>query len=148
MKSIVLFIVALIAISSYSQTKLPLRIVENSKEELTKSEHWHQLEVHNIGTKSIDASILIENNACKNNQARNQSELQFRIFDENKKEVTKSLMLKANNKTSFYVKSLRTSDSKLGSWNCANITLLSSDQKAITQTIELKTLIPNPTNFE
>lgn len=148
MKAILLCFIVLINFSVYSQSKLPLRIVENTKEALTKPEHWYQLEVHNTSNKTIDAFVLIENNACKNSQARNQSELQFEIFDSNKKEVRETILLSANGKSTFYVKSKRTPNSKLGSWNCANITLATSSRTAISQTVELQTLIPNPSNFE
>lgn len=148
MKSFVLLVVALITFGSYAQQKLPLRIVENSKEELTKEEHWFQLEVSNTSSKAIDVLVSIQNAACQNMTGRQQSELTFKIFDANKKEVKETLMLKANDESTFYIKSNRTPNSRLGSWNCANVTLLSSNRTAISQTIELRTLIPNPSNFE
>ncbi|MGF1554990.1 hypothetical protein [Paucihalobacter sp.] len=148
MRSFVLLFVALITFSGYAQQKLPLRIVENSKEELTKEEHWFQLEVSNTSSKTVDVLVSIQNTTCQNMAGRQQSELLFKIFDANKKEVKETLMLNGNSKSTFYIKSIRTPNSRLGSWNCANVTLLSSSRTAISQTIELRSLIPNPSNFE
>lgn len=148
MKSFVLLFVALITFGGYAQQKLPLRIVENSKEELTKEEHWFQLEVSNTSSKTMDVMVSIQNTNCQNMTGRQQSELKFEIFDTNKQAVKETLMLKANGKSTFYIKSIRTPNSRLGSWNCANVTLLSTNRTAISETIELRTLIPNPSNFE
>lgn len=148
MKSFILLFVALISFGSYAQQKLPFRIVEQSKEELTKEVHWFQLEVTNTSSKTLDVMVSIQNAECQNMSGRTQSELKFEIFDNNKREVTETITLRANGKSTFYIKSIRTPNSRLGSWNCVNVTLLSNNRTAITESIELRTLIPNPSNFE
>lgn len=132
------------------QSKLPLKIAERSNQELSKTNHWYLLEIKNSSSKSINAIVQTKTNQCKNLDSRQvQTELDFEIFTEHKQPILKSLLIKPNSTSKFYVKSNHNSKTTLGGWNCAEITLLNEiDGTEISETVELRSFIPNPRFYE
>lgn len=151
MKSTV-FTIALL-LSAYicqSQSKLPLEIIEKSNQELTNPAHWYLFEVKNSGNRSINARVRTKMDRCKNLDSRRaQSELDFEIFTETKQPLVKSLFIKPNSSSKFYVKTNHNSKTTLGGWNCVEITLLNqTNNTEISETVELRSFIPNPRFYE
>jgi hypothetical protein len=132
------------------QNKLPLKIAEKSNQELSNPVHWYLLEVKNSSSKSINAIVQTKMDKCKNLDSRQvQTELDFEVFTENKQPILKSLLIKPNSTSKFYVKSNHNSKTTLGGWNCAEITLLNeTDSTEISETVELRSFIPNPRFYE
>jgi 5,10-methylene-tetrahydrofolate dehydrogenase/methenyl tetrahydrofolate cyclohydrolase len=133
-----------------SQNKLSLQIVEKSNQELSQSVHWYLLEVKNSSSKTMNAYVQTKMDICKNLDSRQlQTELEFEVFTESKQPVLKTLLIKPNGTSRFYVKSNHNSKTELGRWNCVEIALVNEiDQSVISETLELRSFIPNPRFYE
>lgn len=151
MKSTVLIVALfLAAYVCQSQSKLPLKIIETSNQELTNPVHWYLLEVKNSSNKSISARVQTKMDRCRNLDSKQiQTELDFEIFTETKQQLLKTLLINPNSSSKFYVKTNYNSKTTLGGWNCAEISLLNErDNTEISVTVELRSFIPNPRYYE
>lgn len=151
MKSTVLTIALfLVASLCQSQSKLPLKIVEKSNQDLSNPVHWYLFEVKNTSDKLINAVVETKIDKCKNSNSKQiQTELDFEIFTETKQTLNTPLLLQPKSNSKFYIKSNHNSRTVLGGWNCAEITLVNDgDRSVISQTVELRSFIPNPRFYE
>lgn len=107
------------------RSKLPLEITEKFNHELSNTDHCYLIEVKNSSNKTINAYVQKIIERSKNLDSRQlQTELDFKIFTESKQLVLKTLFIKPNITSRFYVKSNHNSNTELGRWNCVEIELV------------------------
>lgn len=133
-------------LQAQKQTKLSL--VKFSEDPIYKKEHFHKIELQNNNKKVIQYRLQIENVKCRKATSV-ESKLVHQLYDLNMNPIKKSIQLKAGESYEFYLKLTTPTNTRLGVWNCTEVTVFQSEFNSLENipldTILIKSLIPNPT---
>lgn len=146
MKTITTLIVflCLCTLSSFAQQSLDLSVKEKSDAPISNVERSHLLEVKNNSNKTVSVNIITEETACSNVKKQAQSTLIKEIYPKNGSSKLSQFSISPNQSIEFYLKTIRPKNTKLNTWNCTKVSVVSNDQKTTSNSIVIKTLIPNP----
>jgi len=148
MKTIVtLLIMCLYSTFMFGQQSFELSIKKNSDEPISKSEHYYLLELKNTSNHSSKINIEAISGNCSNLELNKQSTLKYEVTNKGKNKTFEILTVQSGESIEFYIKINRNSNTKLNTWNCANISAVSENGTKLSNTITIKSLIPNPKNF-
>jgi hypothetical protein len=131
----------------FGQENFELSIKEDSKESISKSEHFYLLKLKNTSNQSSKINIEAISGNCSNLELSKQSALNYKVINKDKNKTFETLTVQPGKSIEFYIKINRNNTTKLGTWNCANISAVSTNGTKLSNTITIKSLIPNPKNF-
>ncbi|WP_460218751.1 hypothetical protein [Psychroserpens sp. MEBiC05023] len=148
MKKITTIILVCVAtLFTYGQQTLELKVKKSSDAPNTASEHLYLIEVINSSGKDQKFTIVSENKACENIQQSKQVLLKNQVLNAQNNGTFNSGIVEGKSSKDFYIKVSRNSDTALGTWNCIEIRAISSNAKTISNTLTIKSQIPDPKNF-
>ena len=146
MKTIITIIfVGLSFLSSYGQD-LKLSIIQSSDAPDTATEHFHLLRITNVSDKAASFSVSALNTKCVQEKSI-YTDFSQEILNHKKERTAKQQNLQTGESVNVYVKLTRSKNSKLNSWNCTEVNATSNDGKIISNTISIKSFIPDPKDF-
>lgn len=143
----ILVLVCLATVCTYGQQSLELKVKKSTDLPNTASEHFYLIEITNISGVSQKFNIITENNNCDDIKASKQVELDKQVLNRQKTNQFTTEIIKSNKSIEFYVKISRQPDTPLEKWNCIDIKAVSDDNQVISNTLTIKSLIPDPKNF-
>ncbi|MEH6537442.1 MAG: hypothetical protein V7719_13675 [Psychroserpens sp.] len=146
-KITIVMLVCLVALCSYGQQALELKIKKQSDLPNTATEHLYLIEIVNHSNSSEEFTIVTNDKNCNNIEQSKQVVLKRQVLNSQKIKGFKSGTIKANSTIDFYIKISRNDDTPLGKWNCTEIKVLSSNDDNISNTLVIKSQIPDPKNF-
>jgi len=149
MKKTVLAIlfVCLSMLLSFGQENLKLNLKVDTDKTVVETEHFYLMEVINNGTSTIKFSINIDNTACKYIKNSKQVDLNQSILSKNKSLLGNKFSIKSGEAIEFYVKIARPKNTELSTWNCSEIKAKSLTGETLSNSVVIKTLIPDPEKF-
>jgi hypothetical protein len=146
MKTITTFLVflCLCTLSSFAQQSLNLSVKEKSDDPIYNIERSHLLEVENTSNKTVSVNIIAEETPCSNVKKQSQSTLVKEIYPKNGSSKLSQFSISPNQSIEFYLKTIRPKNTKMNTWDCTKVSVVSNDQKTTSNSIVIKTLIPKP----
>ena len=91
----------------------------------------------NISTKNIE---------CPNVSKSDQIEFNQLLLEKNQQSKIQQLTVQPGKSVEFFVKLSRPKDAKLSTWNCTQIVAETIDGKAMSNSVTIESLVPNPNN--
>ena len=148
MKTIIKLLIffCLCSFSSYAQQSLNLSVKEKSDDSIYNTERSHLLEVTNTSHKTVNVNIVTEETACSKAKKKSQTALIKEIYPKNSSSKLSQFSISPNQSIEFYLKTIRPKNTKLNTWDCTKVSVVSNDQKTTSNSIVIKTLIPKPNN--
>lgn len=143
----IILLVCLSMVCSYGQQSLELKVKKSSDLPLTTTEHLYLIEITNISGKSQKFNIVTDNISCEGMQQSKQVLLNNQVLNSQKTNAFTSETIGAKSTIEFYVKISRKLDTPLGKWNCTEIKAVSDNNVIISNALTIKSLIPDPKNF-
>jgi len=140
-------LVFLVTLCSYGQESLQLKLIKSSDLPNTSKEHIYLLEVVNKSDNSIDFTIVSKATNCELIDPANQVELIKAFIKVKTNQVFESANIGAHTTLNFYVKLTRKIDTPLGTWSCTEITIINDKNGNTSNTLVIKSHIPDPKNF-
>ncbi len=140
-------LVCIATLCTYGQQTLELKVKKSSDSPNTASEHLYLIEIVNTKDKAQEFTIVSENKTCQDIQQSKQVQLKKQVLTAQNKNVFKTGVIKGKSSKDFYIKISRNPDTPLGKWNCIEIRAISDDTKTISNTLTIKSQIPDPKNF-
>ncbi|HLT34614.1 MAG TPA: hypothetical protein VKZ98_12530 [Aquaticitalea sp.] len=129
-----------------AQDQLKLSIKKGSDAPNYEKEHSYLLEIANTGSKIFNANITIKNIECSNIKEVNQTDFNQEIWDKAQQNRMRTIAIQPGTSIEFYVKLSIPAGAKLNTWNCAEIVAMSNEDKILSNSITIESLIPNPNN--
>ncbi|MDN3492084.1 hypothetical protein [Winogradskyella bathintestinalis] len=146
MKTIITIIIfGLSLLASYGQ-ELKLSVIENSDEPNTASEHFYLVNVTNTSSKSAPFSLATTNTPCSKGKSI-QTDFSHQVLDNKKARQPNGLNINSGQSVKVYIKLMRSKTARLNSWNCTEVTAISSEGRPISNTITIESFIPDPKDF-
>ncbi|MEY8848928.1 hypothetical protein AB9K26_08935 [Psychroserpens sp. XS_ASV72] len=136
-------ILCLATVSSFSQ-QLQINIKEGSDKPNTESEHLYLLEIKNDSKATANFTIKTTNVNCNEIDSERQTVLNHKALSKTSKREQSSYSLQPEAALEFYVKTMRPINTKLNTWNCTQVQAVNSNGRPISNTITIKSLIPDP----
>jgi alpha-L-arabinofuranosidase len=131
----------------FSQSSLSLSVKKKSDKTLTETEHYYLMEVTNTTSDAIKFNVAFKNTACQNVNASKQAPLNQSVLNKDKSKALKQLNVKPNESLEFYVKISRLKNTKLDTWNCSEVKAISNTGELLSNSVTIKSLIPDPKKF-
>ncbi|MEZ4797651.1 MAG: hypothetical protein R2785_10850 [Flavobacteriaceae bacterium] len=129
---------------SFAQNPLKLTIIKGADKPNTESEHDYLLEISNTSKTDFTFVITANNTSCSDQKLMQQTELMQEIYNAQKSKKLNSMSIASGKTLEFYVRLTRPDNAKKNSWNCTQIKAVSGNGSAISNTITIESLIPNP----
>ena len=137
-----------IGIVAYGQNEnLELALKQKSNEPTSKIEHFYLLQLKNNSNKTTTINLAANNTRCSDIGNRAQTELTQTFLDKRKASRLSNLTIPPNGVSEFYVKINRRKNTTLNTWNCTEIVATSIKDKANSNSIVIKSFIPDPKDF-
>ncbi|MGB0974890.1 MAG: hypothetical protein ACPGU9_07860 [Flavobacteriaceae bacterium] len=124
-------------------TPLQVTLLEKSKAPLSTPTHTHTYSILNSTDKDIEYSVVTQQGNCN----KNTSKVSINLHSDKNASVSK-IVIKANTRQTFTVKTQRNYQTKLGTWSCIEIFAVDQYGTPVSNTAELSQLIPDPNNFQ
>ena len=131
---------------SQGQSQLKLSIKKGSDSPNYETEHEYLLELTNSSSVASNVIISTKNKECSNVKKLEQTEFQQVLLDKNKQAKVQEIVIQPGKSVEFYVKLSRANNAKLNTWNCTEIVAVSNEGKALSNSIIIESLVPNPNN--
>ncbi|SDS28996.1 hypothetical protein SAMN04515667_1840 [Formosa sp. Hel1_31_208] len=148
MKRITLvMLVCLATLCSYGQQSLELKIKKSSDLPITAQEHLYLIEITNISNSPKDFTIVTSDQVCNGIAQNKQIHLKRQVLNSQKTQTIESGTVGANSSLDFFVKISRDATTPLGKWNCTEVKVLSGNNNNISNSLIIKSLVPDPQNF-
>jgi uncharacterized membrane protein len=128
------------------QGQLKLSIKKGSDAPNFETEHLYLLELSNTGSSATNVNVSITNKECSNIKKVEQTELNQEILDRSKLNRLKNIVVQPGKTAEFYVKLSRPNNARLDTWNCTEIIAMSTEGRAMSNSVTIESLIPNPNN--
>lgn len=141
-------LVCLVTLSSYGQEALELKVKKSSDLPLTAREHLHLIEIKNTSNVAISFTLETENVNCEAIDSSKLTELNREILNSNKMSKLSTNSIPGNSTSEFYIKISRKPNTPLASYNCLRIKAVTDKSETVSNTLTIKTWIPDPKNFQ
>lgn len=143
----ILLLVCFNVLSTFGQQSLDLSLIKDTDQKTSKLEHVYVLKVNNV-SNNLETFYLKVNNISCNQINITQVDLKQELLQiNNLKMESNKITLKGKESYEFVVKITRPKNTKLNTWNCSEITLVSQDMRLLSNPLIIKTFIPNPKDF-
>lgn len=129
----------------HGQTQLELSIKKASDAISSVSEHLHLMEIKNLGRSTSDFNVAMVNKECQYIETTQQSILKNQLLDVNKNPID-HISVTPGESVVFYIKLTRPFNTRLNTWNCTEIYAIDQNEKPISNSVTIETLIPDPRN--
>ena len=141
-------LVCLVALCSYGQQALTLKVKKSSDLPLTAREHTYVIEISNASQQAIGFNIETKDVICENIDRSKLTELNREILSNDGLSRLSSRTIPGKGTLEFYVKLSRKPNTPLATYNCVSIAAESPKGEIISNTITIETWIPDPKNFQ
>lgn len=128
------------------QNKLKLSIKQGSDAPNSETEHMYLLELSNTSSVASSVNISTLNKECANIKKTDQTDFEQVLLDKNKQSRIQQIVVQPGKTVEFYVKLSRPRGARLNTWNCTEILAVANDGKALSNSVSIESLIPNPNN--
>ncbi|OUS00005.1 hypothetical protein A9Q86_11210 [Flavobacteriales bacterium 33_180_T64] len=133
--------------SIFSQEQLSLSLKKDSDKTVNETEHFYLMEITNNAKTNLPFSISTENTSCENVSPSKQVLLKQNTLDKQKTKALTKMSIEPGASLEFYIKISRSKNTKLGTWNCTEIKAISNTGQLLSNPVIIKSLIPDPKNF-
>lgn len=139
-------IVCLSSLLTFGQNDLKLTLVKKSDQPITEIERDFLFQIENNSRN--DQTIILEatNLLCSDTGRALQANLYHTFLKEDKNTVISSPNIKSGESLNFYLRISRPNNTKLNSWNCTKL-IIKTDNNLESNSITIKTLVPDPKDF-
>lgn len=128
------------------QSQLKLSIKQGSDSPNYETEHLYLLELTNTTRTATSVSISTKNTECSNVPTTQQIAFDQTTLETNKQSKVQQIVVEAGKTVEFYIKLSRPQNARVNSWNCTEVVALAKDGNALSNSIIIESLIPNPNN--
>ena len=133
--------------SMFSQERLSLSLKLDTQKTVNESEHFYLMEITNKASTNLEFNISIENTKCKNVKAIKQVNLNQSMLNKDKSKGLDQINIKPGTSKEFYIKLSRPKNTKLDTWNCSEVKAVSKTGESLSNSVLIKSLIPDPKKF-
>lgn len=148
MKKITMIMLLCIAtLFTYGQQALELKVKQSSDLPNTAPEHFYLIQVTNTSNVSKEFTIVTNDTNCDDIELSKQVLLVKQVLNAQKSSGFESSSIQAHSTLDFYIKISRKPDTPVGKWNCIEIKAVSENDYTISNTLTIKSQIPDPKNF-
>lgn len=131
----------------FGQEYLKLNLKIDTDKTVNETEHFYLMEIINNGNSTAKFNINIDNTACQYIENNKQVDLIQSVLSKNKSQVNNQFSIKSGESIEFYVKISRPKDIKRNTWNCSEIKAKSLTGESLSNSVIIKSLIPDPEKF-
>jgi biopolymer transport protein ExbD len=142
-----LLLVCFNVLSTFGQQGLELSLKKDTEEITSKTEHVYVIEVKNVSNKSETFYLNAINTSCNQAKISQVNLIQELLQINNSRLKLNQITLKGKGSYEFVVKISRPLNTRLNTWNCTEITAASKDKRISSNSLIIKTFIPNPKDF-
>lgn len=142
-----LLLVCFNVLSTFGQQGLELSLKKDTDQITSKTEHVYVIEVKNVSEKSGTFYLNANNISCNQAKIPQVNLIQELLQINNSQLKSNQITLKGKGSYEFIVKISRPLNTKLNTWNCTEITVVSQDKRLSSNSLIIKTFIPNPKDF-
>ncbi|CAL2101415.1 conserved protein of unknown function [Tenacibaculum sp. 190130A14a] len=148
---VIIFFLYLNVFTGFSQSSVKVTVIEKSSAPNYVKEHLYKIEVENKTANTTSYEISVNNSYCKTKNRSN--DISYKLYDTDLKLIDNRINLLAKQTKQFYVKLIKSNISTLNSWNCtrimvntANSRLLTNNNNSQSNSVTIKSFIPDPNN--
>lgn len=141
-------LVCLVALCSYGQKTLELKVLKSSDLPLTAKEHMYLVQITNNSSRTVAFSLATEEINCDDVDRSKLTSLNREILNKNGLSRQSVKSISGNESIEFYVKISRKPDTPLATYNCLGIKAVTEKNEILSNTLIIKTWIPDPKNFQ
>ena len=145
--TLLLLLVCFNVLSTFGQQRLELSLKKDTDEPTSKTEHVYVIEIKNVSNNLGAFYLKAKNTSCNQNKIAQVNLNQELLQINNLRIESNSITLKGKESYDFIVKISRPLNTKLNTWNCTEITVVSQDMRLSSNSLIIKTFIPNPKDF-
>jgi hypothetical protein len=133
-------------ILSFAQQSLDLKIKQGANRPNSEKEHLYLLEISNSSRSTTNFTILTTNISCIDISKDKQTILNNKTLNKTSRREFDSSSIGPNSNFEFYIKLSRLKNTSIGKWNCTEIKAIDNNGNSISNSVVIKSLIPDPKN--
>ncbi len=133
--------------SVFSQEKLSLTLKVDTQKTVNETEHFYLMEITNNANTSLKFNISTENTKCQNTSSNKQVLLNQTVLNKGKSQVLNQISIEPETSKEFYIKISRPNNTQLDTWNCSEVKAISKTGESLSNSVIIKSLIPDPKKF-
>lgn len=141
-------LVCLVALCSYGQVALELKVKKSSDLPLTARVHTYVIEITNTSQQTIAFNIETDDVICENIDRSKLTELKSEILTKDGLSRLSSRTIPGKGTLEFSVKISRKPNTPLATYNCLSIKAVTEKNDVISNTLVIESWIPDPKNFQ
>ncbi|MBO6606281.1 hypothetical protein [Psychroserpens sp.] len=141
-------LVCLVALCSYGQETLELKVKKSSDLPLTAREHTYVIEINNTSQQAISFKLETNDVICENKDRSKLTELNREILSNDGLSRLTTRSIPGKGRMEFSVKISRKPNTPLATYNCLGIKAVTDKEEVISNTLVIETWIPDPKNFQ
>ncbi|MBR9914997.1 MAG: hypothetical protein GYB32_09265 [Algicola sp.] len=146
-KIMMLMLVFLATLLTYGQQPLELKIMAGADRPNTEPEQFYVLRITNIGSNNASFKISAKDKNCDGLSPEVQVPLAKRLLKKDKVSELNNTVLGSGDILNFYLKLSRNNNSLNNKWNCTEVKAVANNGTVLSNTILIKSLIPDPSKF-
>jgi hypothetical protein len=131
---------------SFAQQSLDLKIKQGANKPNSEKEHLYLLEISNSSRSTTNFTILTTNISCIDISKDKQTILNNKTLNKTSRREFDSSSIGPNSNFEFYIKLSRLKNTSIGKWNCTEIKAIDNNGNSISNSVVIKSLIPDPKN--
>lgn len=131
---------------SFAQQSLDLKIKQGANRPNSEKEHLYLLEISNSSRSTTNFTILTTNISCIDISKDKQTILNNKTLNKTSRREFDSSSIGPNSNFEFYIKLSRLKNTSIGKWNCTEIKAIDNNGNSISNSVVIKSLIPDPKN--
>lgn len=131
----------------FSQERLSLSLKVDTQKTVNETEHFYLMEITNNANTSLQFKISIDNTKCQNISSSKQVLLNQSTLKKNKSQVLNQISIEPETSIEFYIKISRPNNTQLDTWNCSEVKAISKTGESLSNSVIIKSLIPDPKKF-
>lgn len=128
------------------QNQLKLSIKQGSDSPNYETEHLYLLELTNTTRMSTTVTISTKNTECANVPNANQIAFEQKTLQTNKQSKVEQIIVEAGKTVEFFIQLSRPQNARVNTWNCTEVVALSKEGTALSNSVIIESLVPNPNN--
>lgn len=144
---IVVLLVSIGFHSVFSQERLSLSLKVDTQKTVNETEHFYLMEFKNNTNTNSKFNISVENTKCQNIKSSKQIPLIQSTLNKDKSQVINEISIEPGTYKEFYIKISRPNNTQLDTWNCSEVKALSRTGESLSNSVIIKSLIPDPKKF-
>jgi len=133
--------------SIFSQERLSLSLKVDTQKTVNETEHFYLMEIKNNSNTNSRFNISIDNTKCQNIESSKQVPLIQSALNKSKSQLINEISIEPGKSKEFYIKISRPNNTQLDTWNCSEVKVLSKTGESQSNSVIIKSLIPDPSKF-